>query len=1449
MTVHKLSAGDGYTYYTREVASGDELRSKNRELGEYYHLSGYPPGQWGGRGAPHLEVTGEVTEKQMKLLYGEGLHPRTGETSETTGEEFEQHLGQRYKRFAQQENILAKRINTALGDFNRLQHREPLVDERRVIRTKEGAQYFRELHGRNPVTHEELGKFITQQMHPASQAVAGFDMVFSPPKSVSYLWGVGGDEVRRAIETAHYEAIESTMEYLEDTAVYTRRGKNGVRQQDVAGGLIYTRFRHYDSRDGDPQLHDHVVVSNKVMGTDDKWGTLDGALLYQFNVAASEHYNRRVMENICHSLSVAPALRQVPGKRPVTEIAGIDVAAMNAASSRRGQIHAALDSLVKTFRREHGYEPDRKHLISLSQQATLATRAPKKQGKPLAELVETWHQKFGALQLPVGHQALEQARRAARDQGITNPHIQGPEATFELPFDRIQEVALAVVQRIESERAVWGEHHVLAEATRQLGALAGNRRVPDTLIFALTRNALDERCLCVSPDYPVPEPVAGAMTAVHKYQRPKRTLYTSHTVLAAENQLLTAAQRSIIPAVSRESFGQVLEGFRGSLDAGQRALAEEFTCSDRLLKVGIGPAGAGKTTAMRLVVEAMAASGGRVLAVAPTATAAALLGREIGAEAMTLDAFVLGANEPTADFVPLKPGDMLLIDEAGMVGTGLFAQAVDLAAGNGAVIRAIGDDRQLGAIGCGGALRLIDQHEPAVRLESVHRFRNPDGSINDQEAAASLNLRQAPVVGTDDPWSFYWAHQRITAGDTELMEHQVFAGWQKDQNTGYRVLMIAPNNALVGSLNDRAQAYRIQLGELDARIGTMLPNGARALLGDVVVSRRNDRRLVLNRGHDFVKNNDVWTVTGIRPDGSLDVQHRDHHGTATLPVSYVRQYVELGYASTIHRAQGMTYDSAHALLVSGLDRAQGYVATSRGRYCNKIYVALEAGEGAPDVLEGIAMNNAGNLSAHDTAIAERARSRALEHLGAIYRDLVDQAREQRLLAILVTCVGEQEAAAYLRSPAWGALEHHLGIAEDRGLEVSCLIRDAIAIREIDSAKDRSAVLAWRIEDLIHSREKLLADTYRPLKDVSTDRLKDLSEVARTRTRNLLQEPPAVHAPGIKPWRHRLYGHLGDEEITARITHAADERDRQIPSDPENKTQELMWELEHLHREQDLRTLMPEQIHRAESLERERTSRIHGSEIVLERITDELALRALIDERTAETPTDLPEWFAPTAHLWKPETPAAWGIQIQQYRTVVKDEFRRVGAELAENPPVWLTDLGPVPRRVDRHRDWCDLAAEIHAYRHTYNIPNSEPLLVPKEHRKNAIAQDFMARATALHKHSSLTTKAPLTAEERSVDRLEAELAAPGTPSTAGEDAIAELRRRRTENQQPDATPFTEYKEQQAKVPAAQHHSDAGTESLPDQDLLAQLQEARKARNEHRREDPRNGPKPEGPSLG
>ncbi|MGP5525238.1 MobF family relaxase, partial [Glutamicibacter arilaitensis] len=463
MTLHKLSAGDGYLYYTREVASADELRSPDRKLGDYYTVTGHPPGIWGGRGAKNLGVHGEVTEEQMELLYGLGQHPLAGQIDPVSGEKIHAQLGQRYKRFDQFDGELAKKINTALGDFTRLKHREPTADERRVLRAKAGGEHFYKLHGRKPKTKEELSQFISRQTHKGSNAVAGYDMVFSPSKSISYLWGVSDRKVQEVIEKAHHEAIEDAMKYLENNAVFTRRGKNGIRSEDVDGGLIYTSFRHYDSRDGDPQLHDHIVVSNKVLGMDGKWSAIDGTVLHKYAVSASEHYNARVMQNICRDLGLATTQRTVDGKRPITEIGGIPLASIEAASSRRSNIKAQLKNLVDEFEDRHGRAPSPKQLIKLSQQATLETRAEKKKGLSLSELTGHWQDKFstvpGAL---VGDELFAAAREYSASQEPVYTPIQ------QLPEEQIRELAQSTITRLEQSRATWNQAHVEAEVRRQL---------------------------------------------------------------------------------------------------------------------------------------------------------------------------------------------------------------------------------------------------------------------------------------------------------------------------------------------------------------------------------------------------------------------------------------------------------------------------------------------------------------------------------------------------------------------------------------------------------------------------------------------------------------------------------------------------------------------------------------------------------------------------------------------------------------------------------------------------------------------------------------------------------------------------------------------------------------------------------------------------------------------
>ena len=133
MTVHKLSAGDGYAYYTSEVASADELRAEGRELGDYYTVEGMPPGQWVAHSETLLGVSGEVTEAQMAALFGEGIRPDADRILAAGGTEADVALGQKYHRYASADTELTRRLEEEIARHERTTGAAPVVRSCRAI--------------------------------------------------------------------------------------------------------------------------------------------------------------------------------------------------------------------------------------------------------------------------------------------------------------------------------------------------------------------------------------------------------------------------------------------------------------------------------------------------------------------------------------------------------------------------------------------------------------------------------------------------------------------------------------------------------------------------------------------------------------------------------------------------------------------------------------------------------------------------------------------------------------------------------------------------------------------------------------------------------------------------------------------------------------------------------------------------------------------------------------------------------------------------------------------------------------------------------------------------------------------------------------------------------------------------------------------------------------------
>src|SRR4029453_14001108 len=259
--------------------------------------------------------------------------------------------------------------------------------------------------------------------------------------------------------------------------------------------------------------------------------------------------------------------------------------------------------------------------------------------------------------------------------------------------------------------------------------------------------------------------------------------------------------------------------------------------------------------------------------------------------------------------------------------------AVRFAVDRGASVRLIGDDQQLAAVGAGGVLRDIKNIHGALQLTELHRFTDP------AEAQASLALRD----GDSSALGFYLDHGRVHVGDLAKITEDAFSAWVQDRAVGLDAIMLAPSPALVAELNRRARDDR--LGNVPAGQEVRLGDGNQASVGDVIITRTNDRRLQLS-ATDWVRNGDRWTVTHIDRSGGLTVRHSRSQLTVWLSSNYVRASTGLGYAPPLPGPQGVSGDTMHGLLAGKESRQQLYTMLTRGRHANHLYLQV-VGDGDP----------------------------------------------------------------------------------------------------------------------------------------------------------------------------------------------------------------------------------------------------------------------------------------------------------------------------------------------------------------------------------------------------------------------------------------------------------------------------------------------------------------------
>ena len=1132
MTIHVLHAGGGYTYLTRSVAAHDRTLGGGDSLADYYTAHGHPPGRWAGRGVAGLGgvvVGSVVSEAQMKALFGEGRHPDADQIEAqlvARGVSPQEalratQLGRRFPQYRRRQDLLAV-IRTAYKAGEKDAGRALSVEEKGEVRRRTVTAEFVAEHGRAPLDEVELRQFTGEQLGKNRDAVAGYDFVFTPVKSVAVLWGIGSEATRRQIFEAHQAAVSDAVAWLEDHAAFTRTGDVGQAQIDTAG-LIAGMFHHWDSRAGDPDLHTHVAVSNKVQGPDQKWRSLDGRALFAAAVSVSERYNTRIEDELRTRLGVQFTERPDGGldaRRPVREVAGVPVALIRGFSKRRHGIEQTYQDLLGDFRQDYGREPDEPARRKLYQQATLTDRPDKPDPEPLADMITGWRAEADRI---LGVPAAAEAVEAAALRPAPRP------AAGELSVAGLAELTLRIVQ---SSRATWTEHNVRAEAHRQTRAHPVGDR--DHLVEQVVAAACDpartlriQRPRAVSEPAPLQRANGESVFDEHASAR-----YTTVSMLDAEERIVAAARRCdshTVPAGLVEQALTESAGLGRTLSSEQQRLAREFATSGMTVQLGLAAAGTGKTTTMRVVVQAWQASGRPVIALAPSAVAADVLGTELAIPADTMAKF--DYENPA-----LEPGTLILVDEAGMAGTLMVDRLVSRAVDAGAVVRLLGDDQQLAAVEAGGVIRQIAHDVGAVRMHGVVRFDDP------AEAAATLQVRDGDAGAVD----FYIDSHRIRAGTAEEMPAQAYAAWLADTHAGLDALLIASSGEEVTTLNGQARGDLVAAGLVGVD-GVGLRDGSAAGVGDHVATRKNSRSLAVNRGKDWVKNGDGWRVLAVHDDGALTVEHRTHLGRATLPSDYVAEHVELDYARTVHRAQGLTVDRTHLLVDPNLTREALYVGVSRARKGTDLYVAVATDPGpghrpdvagnAQEVLASIIERSGAEQSATDTVRAALAASVDLRGMASEYEHALGVAAGDRHHA-----AAERVHAGLTEDPAWPAVAVRLRRAEAAGWDVGQILRQAAGMRGFSDAESDAQVMTWRLD--------LLLDTPRNAR---------VDAAAATPVPTwLATEPPA--RPGA-PWDAYLPARYA--EIRQRVDSLAGDATRtrppwfaELPADPVDSTRAL-----------------------------------------------------------------------------------------------------------------------------------------------------------------------------------------------------------------------------------------------------------------------------------------------------
>ena len=746
-----------------------------------------------------------------------------------------------------------------------------------------------------------------------ARALRFVEVVVNGPKSWSLAAALHPD-IAAAYDAAMDRAAGEVIGWVGEHAT-TRVGPRGRQVQVPAEILEAAVVRHYTSRAGDPHRHLHVQINARVFARG-AWRGLHSVGVVDSIEALNGIGHAAVMCDPEFRAALAACGYTLDDDGEIEQLGPYE----RGFSQRAAQIGRNVDRYEAGWRAEHpDQEPGPRLRQAWDRRAWADARPDKVVPRSGADLVGAWNNEL-------------------RDLGFTPPTTRATEPGLQIGRINREVAADLVLTRLGAKRSAWNAADIRGEVERLIASVGvvAEKRVRHELVEDIAERALT-RCVALLDRGDVPEHV--------------RSL-TSERVLAVEADLVDTM---IARASQRVTNPAWLRGI-AHLDPAQRRVVAALAGDAGLLVIE-GAAGTGKTTTLAAARDVLDAADRRLVVVTPTLKAAQAAKEQVGADAFSAAWLVhqhgyrwdedghWSHTEPAPDARPdararLLPGDVLLVDEAGMLDQDTARALFAIADRAHARVALLGDRHQLPAVGRGGVLDLAARWVPPAahhELESVHRFADP--------AYGDLSLLMRAGERPGEVFDALLERDQIVLHASEVERTAALAAIgaaPADGADGGEQLIIADTRDQVIALNAAIRDQRHAAGappgkrpsEQPGRAGErsgewVTRRGERIGLGDRVATRRNDRNL-------GVANRDTWTVTGIGADGTLHVVGRPGH--RELPAAYIRTHVELAFTTTAYGAQGETVDTADFALGETTGAASAYVAMTRGRHRNTAHL-------------------------------------------------------------------------------------------------------------------------------------------------------------------------------------------------------------------------------------------------------------------------------------------------------------------------------------------------------------------------------------------------------------------------------------------------------------------------------------------------------------------------------